>query len=334
MRLDIYNHIFPPKLVERIEHEVADKGALTRMLSFENLFDVDARLRLMDGFGDYQQVLSLSGPPIEFMAGPDVSPELARLANDGMAEICRNHPDRFPGFTASLPMNNPDAMVKEIDRAIGELGACGVQIFSNAAGRPLDAPESYPLFEKMAGHDLPIWLHPDRGPNHPDYLGEAKSKYEIWFVFGWPYETSAAMARLVFAGLFDKLPNIKIIAHHMGAMIPYFEGRIGPGWDELGTRTDNDEDAALLESLDKRPLDYFRMFYADTALFGAAGATRCGLDFFGADHCLFATDCPFDPEGGPMYIRETVAILDNLHVSTGDRDKLYAGNARRLLRLD
>ena len=333
MKLDIYTHVFPMTFFDKMEEVVEDKGPIKRWLNIPVLYDIDARLRMMESFGEYQQVLTLSAPAIEFVAGPDKSPEMARIANDGMAAICKQHPDRFPCFIASLPMNNPDEAVKEIDRAIGDLDARGIQIFSNVNGRPLDEPEFYPIFEKMAAYDLPIWLHPTRGPNFADYKTEEKSKFEVWFVFGWPYETSVAMSRLVFSGLFDKLPKIKIITHHMGAMIPYFEGRVGPGWDQLGTRTSDEDYGALLESLKKRPLDYFKMFYADTALFGATAGTECGLKFFGADKVVFASDCPFDPEGGPMYIRDTIAILDKLEVSEADRTKLFESNARNLLKL-
>ena len=334
MKLDIYTHVFPQTFFDKLEEVVEDKGPIKRWLNIPVLYDIDARLRMMDNFGDYQQVLTLSAPAIEFVAGPDLSPEMARIANDGMAAICKAHPDRFPCFIASMPMNNPDATVAEIDRAIVELDARGIQIFSNVNGKPLDLPEFEPIFEKMAGHDLPIWLHPTRGPNFPDYRSEEKSKYEIWFVFGWPYETSVAMARLVFSGIFDKFPDIKIITHHMGAMIPYFEGRVGPGWDQMGSRTADEDYGALMDKLKKRPLDYFKMFYADTALFGATAGTVCGLDFFGVDKVVSASDCPFDPEGGPMYIRETVKILDELKISEPDRDKLFLTNARSLMKLD
>jgi predicted TIM-barrel fold metal-dependent hydrolase len=190
-----------------------------------------------------------------------------------------------------------------------------------------------PLFEKMAEYDLPIWIHPARGANFPDYLSEDKSKYEIWWTLGWPYETSVAMARIVFAGYFDEFPNLKIITHHMGAMIPYFEGRVGPGWDQLGSRTSDEDYTVILKQLKKRPLDYFKMFYADTALFGSVSGTKCGLDFFGADNVLFASDSPFDPEKGPGYIRETIKIIEELPISDEDRKKIFEGNARKLLKL-
>jgi aminocarboxymuconate-semialdehyde decarboxylase len=230
-------------------------------------------------------------------------------------------------------MNDPEGLLQETRRAIHELGAVGVQVYSNVLGRPLTDPATLPLFDLMAELDLPIWLHPARGAAFPDYIGEQKSHYEIWWTFGWPYETSVAMAHIVFAGLFDKHPRLKIITHHMGGMIPYFEGRVGPGWDQLGTRTSDEDYRLLLKKLKKRPLDYFRMFYADTALFGAYEATVCGLKFFGADRVLFASDSPFDPEKGSAYIRWTIEIIDRLDLTAEQRHAIYEGNARRLCRL-
>jgi aminocarboxymuconate-semialdehyde decarboxylase len=141
------------------------------------------------------------------------------------------------------------------------------------------------------------------------------------------------MARNVYAGLFDRFPQLKIITHHMGAMAPYFEGRVGPGWDQLGARTSDTDLGAVLKALRRRPLDYFKMFYADTALFGAYDATICGLKFFGAGHVLFASDAPFDPEKGPMYIRETIAIVDRLPITNEERERIYWRNAMTLLKL-
>jgi aminocarboxymuconate-semialdehyde decarboxylase len=142
------------------------------------------------------------------------------------------------------------------------------------------------------------------------------------------------MARLVFSGLFDRLPEMRIITHHLGAMIPYFEGRVGPLWDQLGSRT-SDEDyrpiLAAMRAKGRRPIDYFRLFYNDTAVGGSASAIRCGLDFFGAERVLFATDCPFDPEGGPMFIRDTIAALDRLALSDNEREMIYFKNALNIL---
>jgi aminocarboxymuconate-semialdehyde decarboxylase len=138
------------------------------------------------------------------------------------------------------------------------------------------------------------------------------------------------MSRLVFSRLFDKHPNIKFITHHGGGLIPMLEGRVGPGWDQLGSRTSSVDYKKLLNELEHRPIDYFRRFYADTALFGARAATECALDFFGIDHFLFASDSPFDPEKGPMYIRETIKIIDSLEISEEERKQIYQGNAEKL----
>jgi predicted TIM-barrel fold metal-dependent hydrolase len=154
----------------------------------------------------------------------------------------------------------------------------------------------------MAERRLPIWMHPARPVTVADYAGEPRSKYDLSWVFGWPCETSVAMGRLVFSGLFDRHPELVIITHHLGAMIPFCEGRIGGELDQLGARSDDPDDGGALGRLERRPVDYFRMFYGDTALFGAWQAMESGLAFFGADHVLFGTDFPFDPERGPGFI--------------------------------
>jgi aminocarboxymuconate-semialdehyde decarboxylase len=333
VKIDIFNHILPERFFAeflRVAPGMKDMGKRSRDIPI--MCDLDARFRTMDEFGEYCQVISLASPPIEAFAGPGVSPVLARMANDGMAELVAKHPGRFPAFVAALPMNNPGESEKELDRALGQLGAVGVQMYSNVAGKPLDAPEFLPLFDELAKRDHPIWLHPARGGNFPDYLTEERSKYEIWWTFGWPYETSVAMARLVFSGMLDRHPELKIITHHMGAMIPYFEGRVGYGWDQMGRRTSDEDYVALLKSLKKRPFDYFKMFYADTALFGADAATECGLKFFGVDRVLFASDTPFEPTPG-LYIRETIRVIENLGLTPEDKDRIYRKNAVQLLKL-
>ncbi|HEV1999396.1 MAG TPA: amidohydrolase family protein, partial [Xanthobacteraceae bacterium] len=303
-----------------------------RVRAIPSIHDLGERFRVMDQFSDYAQVLSLPSPPLEVIAKGDrkAAAELARIGNDGMAELVAKYPDRFPAFIAHTPLSAPDAGVGETTRAIKELGAIGAQIFTNVDGKPLDRPEFEPFFAAMHKLDLPIWLHPARGANHPDYLDEKKSLYEIWWTFGWPYETSTAMARLVFSKTMEKFPGLKVIAHHLGAMVPYFEGRVGPGMDQLGARTSDEDYVALRKGLKKRPLDYFKDFYADTAVFGSRAATVCGLEFYGVDKVVFASDSPFDPERGPGYIRETIKIIDNLDLTPEARDKIYYKNLEKL----
>jgi len=334
VKIDIFCHIFPQAFFDRM-NAIRDTSSFMqkRVRGIPALVDLDVRFRIMDGFPDYVQVPSLPAPTIESLGDSQKTPELAELANDGLAELVAKYPDRFPGFVAALPMNNPDAGVKEIERAVIKLGACGVQIYTNVNGRPLDEPEFLPIFQKMAELNVPIWVHPARSAAFPDYLNEEKSKFELWWAFGWPYETSIFMARFLFAGYFDRFPNLKIVTHHLGGMVPYFSGRTGPGLDQLGARTSDEDLTVYLRRLKKRPQDYFKMFFADTATFGSRAALECGLDFFGMDHVLFATDMPFDPEKGSWNVRETIRCIEELPISAEDRKKIYEGNVRNLLQL-
>ena len=332
-KIDIFNHIQPEKYFSHVQNLAAAKEGLGKRTTDKSVLrDLDARFRLMDEFGDYQQVITVPGPQPAVLAGPEASPEIARIANDGMAELVQKYPDRFAGFAATLPMNNPDAAFKEARRAVDELGACGVEVFTNIKGKALDDPAIAPLWGIMNDYDLPIWMHPSRSSSLTDYSSEAKSRYEIWFTFGYPYETSAAMARLVFAGIFDKYPNLKIITHHMGGMVAFSEGRVQAGWEVMGSRTSDEDYTGVLKSLKRPHAEYFKMFYADTALFGAVAGTECGLKYFGADHVVFASDYPFDPVPG-QFIRDTIAIVDGLDISEADRAKIYHGNAERMLKL-
>jgi uncharacterized protein len=167
----------------------------------------------------------------------------------------------------------------------------------------------------------------------PDYPTEKVSKYEICSVLGWPYETGVTLARLVFSKIMDKYPDLKVIAHHLGGVIPYLEGRVAHSFDQMGVRTSDEDYEGLRKSLKKRPFDYFKDFYGDTAVEGARAATVCGLDFFGADHVVFASDCPFDKEKGPGYIRDTLNVLNSIEMPDADREKIYYRNAQTLFGL-
>ena len=334
-KIDLFNHVWPASFYGRLQELGSDLTDMNRRVAqVPMITDLGVRFRVMDQFDEYSQILSLASPPLEVVVGEKHAVELARIANDGMAELVDSFPERFPGFVASVPLADTAAMLEETERATQRLGAVGCQIFTNAGGKPLDLPEYRPFFQQMASYDRPIWVHPSRGQYFADYATEDRSKYEIWWTFGWPYETSAFMARMVFSRLLDELPSVKIITHHAGGMVPFFEGRVGPGLDQLGSRTSGEDYRTLLRELKHRPIDYFRMFYADTAVFGSRTATQCALEFFGEDHLLFATDAPFDPENGPMYIRETIKVIDELDISDETRRKLYYGNAERLLRLE
>jgi predicted TIM-barrel fold metal-dependent hydrolase len=178
-KIDIYNHVMPRAVADRIRELAPGKGDMVkRVTSIPMLYDIEARVRMMDQWPGYQQVLTLSNPPIETIAGPGDTPDLARVANDELKKICEARPDKFPAWIASLPLNNVEASLEEMDRVVA-LSARGIQIFTNVNGRPLDDPEFLPIFRHATSHHkVPIWMHPARDARVADYPGEAKSKYE------------------------------------------------------------------------------------------------------------------------------------------------------------
>jgi aminocarboxymuconate-semialdehyde decarboxylase len=329
MRIDAYTHFIPPKFFEKlVDSGHADIGK--RMRNVPAIYDLDVRNKVVDSFADYAQILSYPMPPLEVLAKPDQVEDYAKIVNDGFAAICAKDPTRYPGWVAQVPMGAPDAGVREAERAIKN-GALGVQIYTNVNGKPLDRPEFEPFFAAMNANKKPIWIHPVRTAKFPDYLDEPKSKYEIWWALGWSYETTAAMSRLIFSKTLDKYPDLNLIVHHFGGITAMLEGRLGPGWDQLGARTSDEDYEALRKSLKKRPLDYFKQnFYADTATFNARGAALCGFDFYSMDRILFASDCPFDPEKGPGYIRGSIEIIESMNFSKDQLEMLYHGNLERL----
>lgn len=320
--LDVFNHCLPPAFVEACRRELEEPLLMfERAVEMPGMSNLEERLEIVGRFPGYRQILSLASPAIEAMAGPCESPELARIGNDAQADWCVAHPDRFPGFIASLPMNNMPAALEEARRAIEELNAVGVQIYTHVNGGPIDSPEVLGLFALMAELRKPIWLHPLRASTRGDYLGEEVSKYDLWWAFGWPHETSVAAGRLVFAGIFDRWPDLIVITHHAGGTLPMMEGRIEAGLELMGTRYPPEQMEAAQTELRERPIEAFRRFHADTATFGSRLAISAGVSFFGKERMLFASDFPF------------AGIGEALRVSDGMGGAVLTGNAERLLGL-
>ena len=332
-RIDAWTHIMPADYFARLRSRYSDTGRMKRWLTLTTLHDLDARFALMDQFENYRQVLALSLPPIEALFAPEDANDAARIANDGLAGLVDRYPDRFVGFVGSLSMLDPEAAAAEVERAVS-LGARGFQIPTHILGRPLDHPDFEPVFSTIAKLGKPVWLHPARTADFSDYKSEEKSRFEIWWCFGWPYESTAAMSRMVFSGMFDRHPGLRVFTHHMGGMIPYFAGRIRQGLGEqMGTRTGGEEADLLPQELLRPPIDYFRGFCADTALSGDVPAMKCGLEFFGTPQIMFASDFPFDSEGGGFLVRETLKGIEQLDLDPVRRRAVLQDNALDFLGL-
>jgi aminocarboxymuconate-semialdehyde decarboxylase len=332
MKIDVFNHIITPRYNEarlKLAPGWMHLEGQTRIMPA--LFDLDARFRAMDTAGDgYVQIINTANPPVESIAGPTEAAALARIANDEMAELVARHPDRFAGAAACVAMNDVAGAVEELDRAVRQLGARGVQLYTEAQGRPLDHPDFAPIFQKIVELDIPVLLHPVRGPDRADYPTEDASRFDTWRIFGWLYDTVAAMSRLVFTGIFDRHPDIKIVTHHLGGFAPYASERIREGYDKFLLAASARNEPVPLE---QHPYEYFHRFYADTITIGSVPALACGIEFFGADRVLFATDMPFDTQGGVKYVEVALRAMEQLDLPAADKAKIFEHNARRLFRL-
>jgi predicted TIM-barrel fold metal-dependent hydrolase len=331
MKIDIFAHIMPPKYKEALfKAAPSDFYASQYVPIVPTLFDLDLRFKCMDKFEheDYVQVLTVASPPIEEVVGPEEAVELAKIVNDELAELVWKYPYKFVAAVADIPMNDIDAALKEIDRAIVDLKLRGIQLYTNINGKALDSPEFIPIFERMVHYNLPIWLHPLRPITVPDYATEETSKYSIWDMLGWPYDTSVAMTRLVISGILERLPTLKIITHHAGGMISFFADRINEGYD-----FNEREGFRYKECLRKPVLDYYRMFYNDTAIYGTTAGLMCAYAFWGAGKLLFGTDMPYDNQTGYRHIRETIRSIEEMNITAAERKMIYEDNARNIMRL-
>ena len=329
MIVDIYTHIFPERFFQELERGSPKLGNMgKRLRGVRKLFDLDLRFNDMDEIGDYRQIISLPNPPIEDIAEGAVANNLAKVANDSMAELCAKHPDRFPGFRRG----GVDARRRFLDRA----KPSAPSRWARAACRPSPTSPAIRSTSRASGRSSRRWPRTTcrsgcirRAPRRwPDYASEPRSRFEMWWCFGWPYETTIAMCRLVFDGIYDRHPKLKIITHHLGGgMIPFFDGRIGAGMEVLGSRTIEEDHTKVLSSLKRPHLEYFKEFYADTAMFGGTYGLPCGLEFFGGDHVVFASDAPL--AGIPMHVK----ALDGLNLDAVTYKKIMHGNAEKLLNM-
>jgi len=328
MKIDVFCHVIPPKYLDLVSKMFPERAH--HLGRVPTLYDLNHRFRIMDEYEDVKQVITLSQFAGDVAAGSNKVVDLIKQANDETAELVTKYPDRFIASVASLPLENIDASLQEIDRAINDLKCKGVQLFTPFLNRPLDSEEFIPIYDKMVQHDLPIWIHPGRPPSYADYKTESESLYRIHHIFGWPYETTAAMTRLVLSGIFEKYPDLKIITHHCGGMVPFFADRIVSTYNYCEAITKEQ----YLKNINKPPIEYFKKFYADTALNGGTSALMCGLAFFGIEKILFATDMPFDDKLGKTSVNDTIEAIEAMDISRSEKGMIFEENAVRLLRFN
>jgi predicted TIM-barrel fold metal-dependent hydrolase len=281
--------------------------------------DPETRLKLMDKHGINIQALSQTSPVLLGFNAKDAA-EICRLSNDDNYALCKAYPDRFVNICIVSLLDMKGA-IKELDRSINELDCRGVTVSANQNGKGLDSPDYFPFYQKLVDHDLPLFIHPTHWDSYP--LVDMEKGWRMMHLFGWPFDTTQAIWRLIFGGIIDRYPKLKIFTHHLGAMLPYFARRIQTNFDGF-----------LKDKLPRNISQYWGNIYGDTALDGTEAAYPCGYAFFGPDRMVFGTDYPFGPESGEDFIRENLRGVKAMKdISADNMNKILSGNAIKLLKI-
>jgi aminocarboxymuconate-semialdehyde decarboxylase len=282
--------------------------------------DTDRRLEHMDRFGIDIHVLTIPAPGADRFEGDDAV-AIARAANDAIAALCRKHPTRFVGFF-TLPTSSISASLDELERSVHELGLKGFGSFSNLNGQALDREELFPIYERLAKYKLPVYIHPT-APLASEAIG-----IDIMptLIFGWAFDSTVAMTRLVYGRVLERFPEINFVVADVGGVLAFFAQRAK---NIYSGRT---EEIRQRYGLKENPLDSFQQFYVDTADHPAS-TLKCVLDFFGPERLVLGTNYPYGPEEGCVLIKNSLAAIDGLNLSSKDKEKILGGNAAEVLGL-
>lgn len=327
MNIDCHAHVYPAVYLETLKRVQARYGlrleedAEGRVRFHHRGFDYGpisatgtdpaGRLADMDGAGIDLQVLTLGNPSIDLLDPADGVP-LMRAVNDAIAEMVRRRPDRFAGF-AAMYLKDLDAAREEMRRAVRDLGLRGFSTFTNVDGTYLSERCFRPFFAEAEALGLPVFIHPLNAGPHP-----ALERFHLAALVGFMFETTIVATTLVYDGLLEDHPRLKLIFNHLGGAVPFLADRLDRGFRFPDVR----------ERIPKRPLEYFRLLYWDTVSFYAP-AVECARAFAGPDRLMMGSDYPF--LSGDL--GRAVSSIEETSLSREDKDKILGGTARKLLGL-
>ncbi|CDF75120.1 amidohydrolase family protein [Lactobacillus acidophilus] len=300
-KIDAYAHILPAKYYQKMLSVEPNIPNMFPFIKIKTLMDLD---ELLTKWPDQntKQVISLANISPEDFTDSKTSAELCQSANEELSNLVDQHPGKFAGAVAILPMNNIESACKVISSIKDDENLVGAQIFTRHLGKSIADKEFRPVLAQAAKLHVPLWMHPVFDARKPDNN----------LVFSWEYELSQAMLQLVQSDLFQDYPNLKILVHHAGAMVPFFSGRI----DHI---------------LDEKHAQDFKKFYVDTAILGNTPALQLAIDYYGIDHVLFGTDAPFAvmPSGADQIITQAI---NDLTISDKDKQKIFHDNYYSLIK--
>jgi predicted TIM-barrel fold metal-dependent hydrolase len=282
--------------------------------------DPEVRLALMEKYGVDMQALTQTAPVIIGFNRQEAT-EICRLSNDDNYALCKAYPKKFVNI-CFFSLQDVKSAMKELERAVKELDCRAITLGSNQNGKGLDSEKFYPFYEKVVEYDLPIFIHPVQWESYP--LVDTIKGWRNMLVLGWPFDTTQAAWRLILGGTIDRFPELKIVLHHYGAMLPFFSRRIEQNIRlNLKDRLKKDKDIK----------EYWKNFYGDTALDGAVASYPCGYAFFGPDRTVYGTDYPFGAESGEDFYRENLAGVKAMKIPAKDMKKILGENAKKLLKI-
>ena len=279
-------------------------------------YDPEARMKDLDAYGIDVQIISLTTPSVELIPAAE-GVAWAKRVNDYFAEVCGEYKGRLYPM-ATLPYQDVKESVKEMERARRDLGARGITLFSSIREKPVYSPEMLPIYEAAEAYDMPLFIHPA-----PPLTTEVMKRVQMPLpLFGFVLDTTMAVTGLIFQGILERYPRLKIIHSHLGGVFPYLVGRIDDSFRSYS------KDYGL--SLPLPPSEYYkRSVYVDAISFHLP-AMKCALDYLGPDHILTGTDYAH-PIGGPERV---VGCVKDLRLPAGDEEKILWKNAARLFKLD
>src|ERR1043166_551321 len=282
--------------------------------------DIAKRIEHMDRLGIDVHILSIPAPGADRFEG-DSAVELARVANDAIAALCRKHPKRFVGFF-TLPTSSIQASLDELERSVNELGLRGFASFSNLNGKRIDREELFPIYERLANYKLPVYIHPTAP------LATEATDIDIMptLIFGWAFDSTVAMTHLVYGRVLERFPEINFVVADVGGVLAFFAQRA------INIYTGRTEEIRQKYGLNENPLDSFRRFYVDTADHPAS-TLRCVKDFFGPDRMVLGTNYPYGPEDGCVLVKNSLKAIDGLQLNETEKHKILGRNAGNILRL-
>ncbi|MFB6151505.1 MAG: amidohydrolase family protein [Haloarculaceae archaeon] len=327
MRIDSFAHVVPKGYYEALG-DVHASYAWERHPT-AGFWDYEQRVADLDEFGIDRQVIMLGGPHLFAEAADHADEEtmadLMRAANDQVREIADEYPDRFVPV-GTVPFLHDD-LGAEFRRCIEDLDMAGIQMFTNYDGRPVDDEELHVLYDLATEYDVPLWLHPQV---HDWY--DWTDQWGVNMAFGWLFDTTLALTRLVFSGLLERYPDLKLVTHHGGGSVPHFMERAKLFFHEGGAFQDT---AKMFQGGYEeltRPVDeYYTQFYADTVVYGSDPALRTLYEVFGPDQLLFGTDYPYGGNAGRDFMRTNTEVFERLDVPDDERAAIAGGNLEALI---